>query len=399
VNAGDGSVVRPGTGGLSAAGPRARPAARARRQARVRGLLRRPRFRRPAGHPFRRRFHARAAGERAARAPRPLAQRGRVGEGLRALLREPRRAAHGRARARGNQASPLGLEAAARVARYAVFAGRREPLPRARPPPRRPGRDGAAAAAARHGPEGDRGDAGGARAARHGRDAHPPAARAFARGVAARLRRGPGPALDRGRVERDDRPRPELRAPRGGAALHRALRRHGASPSPASRGTLAAANGLLEDLATADGVPTRPGDPYVLPHGISDERRANALRAFLARNAVSMPSEARLADMSRQLFEAREDARVRIDHGRRVDRAAPRPGDSRARPRPFAALARRVGAPARGDGWAPTAVRCSSWRRWARASPGARSRRPTGTSPPARVARACASAPSARRAR
>ncbi|HET7730284.1 MAG TPA: tRNA lysidine(34) synthetase TilS [Usitatibacter sp.] len=71
---------------------------------------------------------------------------------------------------------------------------------------------------------------------------------------------------------------------------------------------------LLDDLATLDGVPVRPGDPMPIRHELSEERRANALRAFLARNAVAMPSEARLAEMSRQLYEAREDARVRIDH-------------------------------------------------------------------------------------
>jgi tRNA(Ile)-lysidine synthase len=76
----------------------------------------------------------------------------------------------------------------------------------------------------------------------------------------------------------------------------------------------AAANGLLEDLATMDGVPTVPGDPMPLVAELSPERRGNALRAFLARNAVSMPSEVRLAEMARQLFEARGDAQVRIDH-------------------------------------------------------------------------------------
>ena len=74
------------------------------------------------------------------------------------------------------------------------------------------------------------------------------------------------------------------------------------------------ANDLLEELATLDGVPEHPGQPLPLAPGLSEARRANALRAFLARNAVAMPTEARLAEMSRQLFEARDDARVRIDH-------------------------------------------------------------------------------------
>ena len=76
----------------------------------------------------------------------------------------------------------------------------------------------------------------------------------------------------------------------------------------------AAASVLLDDLAAADGVPARPGEPLQLAAELTPGRRANALRAFLARNAVAMPSEVRLAEMARQLFEARGDARVRIDH-------------------------------------------------------------------------------------
>ncbi len=76
----------------------------------------------------------------------------------------------------------------------------------------------------------------------------------------------------------------------------------------------ASANDLLEELASLDGVPDGPGVPLPLAAGLSESRRANALRAFLARNAVAMPTEARLAEMSRQLFEARDDARVRVDH-------------------------------------------------------------------------------------
>lgn len=74
------------------------------------------------------------------------------------------------------------------------------------------------------------------------------------------------------------------------------------------------AGDLLEHLATVDGVSLRAGEPFVLHDNLPDERRANALRTFLGRNAVTMPSEARLAEISRQLYEAREDARVRIDH-------------------------------------------------------------------------------------
>jgi tRNA(Ile)-lysidine synthase len=38
------------------------------------------------------------------------------------------------------------------------------------------------------------------------------------------------------------------------------------------------------------------------------------LRVFLAVNDIAMPSEARLAEMARQLFGAREDAAARIEH-------------------------------------------------------------------------------------
>jgi tRNA(Ile)-lysidine synthase len=75
-----------------------------------------------------------------------------------------------------------------------------------------------------------------------------------------------------------------------------------------------AASELLDQLAGIDGVPARAGVALPLDAALSEDRRANALRVFLARNAVAMPSEARLAEMSRQLYEAREDARVRIDH-------------------------------------------------------------------------------------
>ncbi len=74
------------------------------------------------------------------------------------------------------------------------------------------------------------------------------------------------------------------------------------------------ANELLEQLAIVDGVPPRAGEPLPIRE-LTEERRANALRAFLAHNAIAMPSEVRLAEMVRQLYEARDDARVRIDHG------------------------------------------------------------------------------------
>ena len=74
-----------------------------------------------------------------------------------------------------------------------------------------------------------------------------------------------------------------------------------------------AANDLLEQLALADGVPERTGDALPI-RDLSEERRGNVLRAFLGRNAVAMPSEARLGEMVKQLWGARDDARVRIDH-------------------------------------------------------------------------------------
>jgi tRNA(Ile)-lysidine synthase len=71
------------------------------------------------------------------------------------------------------------------------------------------------------------------------------------------------------------------------------------------------AQDLLDELALRDGV-SAAGLP--LDESLSDDRRANALRAFFAVNAVAMPSEARLAEMAKQLYGARGDARVRIDH-------------------------------------------------------------------------------------
>ena len=74
------------------------------------------------------------------------------------------------------------------------------------------------------------------------------------------------------------------------------------------------ADELLEALARVDGVPALPGAGLPVDRALDGARRANALRAFLATNDVPMPGEARLAEMARQLFEARADARVRIDH-------------------------------------------------------------------------------------
>jgi tRNA(Ile)-lysidine synthase len=77
----------------------------------------------------------------------------------------------------------------------------------------------------------------------------------------------------------------------------------------------AAAGELLDALARIDGAPERPGVGLALREGLAPERRANALRAFLAAEGLPMPTQARLAEMSRQLYEARDDARVRIGVG------------------------------------------------------------------------------------
>ena len=74
-----------------------------------------------------------------------------------------------------------------------------------------------------------------------------------------------------------------------------------------------AANDLLEDLACHDGL-AKAGEALAIVAGLTPARRANALRAFLALNAVAMPSEARLAEMAKQMFGARADAQARIEH-------------------------------------------------------------------------------------
>jgi len=60
--------------------------------------------------------------------------------------------------------------------------------------------------------------------------------------------------------------------------------------------------------------PCCEGAALPLREDLTADRRANVLRAWLARNAVAMPSEARLAEMVKQLWEARDDARVRVEH-------------------------------------------------------------------------------------
>jgi tRNA(Ile)-lysidine synthase len=76
----------------------------------------------------------------------------------------------------------------------------------------------------------------------------------------------------------------------------------------------AAADALAGELARADGVTGIAGEGLRLDATLPTARRANALRAFLAAEGLAMPAAARLAEMVRQLYEARGDARVRIDH-------------------------------------------------------------------------------------
>ena len=76
----------------------------------------------------------------------------------------------------------------------------------------------------------------------------------------------------------------------------------------------ASADALLQALAVIDGLPASRDEPLRLEPRLAPERRANLLREYLALNEVPLPSEARLQEISRQLFEARPEARVRIDH-------------------------------------------------------------------------------------
>ena len=82
----------------------------------------------------------------------------------------------------------------------------------------------------------------------------------------------------------------------------------------------ASAGALLDELAADDGPDATPAGcdgsprPMYIHRPLGDERRANALRAFLERNALAMPGSARLAEMARQIYDARDDAAVRLDH-------------------------------------------------------------------------------------
>ena len=73
----------------------------------------------------------------------------------------------------------------------------------------------------------------------------------------------------------------------------------------------ASADRLLAQLAAADLGDAFSGTGLA---ALDADRQANALRFFLAAQGLAMPSEARLADIARQLAGARSDAQVRIEH-------------------------------------------------------------------------------------
>jgi tRNA(Ile)-lysidine synthase len=110
--------------------------------------------------------------------------------------------------------------------------------------------------------------------------------------------------FDRNFLRREVLPLLARRLPRHRDALSR-LARHAAR-----------AEGLLEELARGDIGPLAPGAPLPLDRlaALGPARQANALREFLAMNALAMPSEARLDEMVRQLLGARRDRQVRIEH-------------------------------------------------------------------------------------
>jgi tRNA(Ile)-lysidine synthase len=107
---------------------------------------------------------------------------------------------------------------------------------------------------------------------------------------------------DRNYLRHEIAPRLDARLPRWREATAR-FARHAAY-----------AQRLLDALAAVDGLPSAAGDELAVDARLAPERRANLLRAFLALNGAAMPSEARLAEMARQLFDARGDARVRLAH-------------------------------------------------------------------------------------
>ena len=75
-----------------------------------------------------------------------------------------------------------------------------------------------------------------------------------------------------------------------------------------------AAQSLLDERASEDGLLLAPEAALALDATLSPARRANAVRCLLAAHDLAMPSDARLEEIARQLYAARADARVRIEH-------------------------------------------------------------------------------------
>jgi tRNA(Ile)-lysidine synthase len=115
-------------------------------------------------------------------------------------------------------------------------------------------------------------------------------------------------AFDRNFLRHEVMPVLERRFPQYRESLAR-LARHAASASE-----------LLEALAREDAQRLADGDGLSAAGlgALDPLRRANVLRHFLAANGLAMPGDARLADMARQLALARDDARVLLLHGGRA---------------------------------------------------------------------------------
>ncbi|HEX4943302.1 MAG TPA: tRNA lysidine(34) synthetase TilS [Usitatibacteraceae bacterium] len=115
-------------------------------------------------------------------------------------------------------------------------------------------------------------------------------------------------AFDRNFLRHEIMPALERRFPQYRESLAR-LARHAAT-----------ASGLLEELAREDTarITDRDGLSAAGLGSLDAARRANVLRHFLAGHGLAMPGEARLADMSRQLVSARDDARILLLHGGRA---------------------------------------------------------------------------------
>jgi tRNA(Ile)-lysidine synthase len=94
------------------------------------------------------------------------------------------------------------------------------------------------------------------------------------------------------------------RFPQAGGSLAR-LARHAASAGRLLEALARQDAGAALDTARLRAAPLRALPP---------ERAANVLRHWIEANGAAMPSEARLAEMLRQLLGARDDAEVRLEH-------------------------------------------------------------------------------------